>query len=525
MRTLTTGTVVDTNDPKQLGRIKVHCAEWDSKTSLVDNLPWTMYCSPFGGTVTRGTRGPENDPVGLHQQSAYGMWAIPKIGATVVVGILNNDSDTRVWLGCTYTDQSTHTLPHGRYISPRHPIGLEDGPLDSSEQYINPLHKHMAAAFFSEARPVGSVVRNLEWQSRGADFQACGVTQTSVDSDDLNISQYADDFKYSEGKTSTDKQSRQGYAESEVQRNVQKDKTEGKTLESTVYSMTSPGFHAMSMDDREENCRMRFRTTGGHQIILDDTNERIYVATAEGNSWVELDQNGNIDIYSARRISIHSESDISMKSEKSIRMQAKTGIHMFSEKDVNIEARTNCNMRAENNIEQRAGNLYRQESKDFKYHAFKTIIGQAGQSVSLHGGNHIKYTAAKIDFNGPTATIITPYETGIESGKRIAKKPQPPEAQLVVREPQHEPWPRAVKRNDKHTWHESELHKQDKAFVNQVVKSNLISKFKISTNAADILREGIIHPDMYYDNYFNENINQIEFPGDPAFKRNKNWKR
>ena len=57
---VTIGTVCDTNDPQQMGRVRAVClALNDDPSSRITDIPWSTYASPFGGTVQVGSRGEE----------------------------------------------------------------------------------------------------------------------------------------------------------------------------------------------------------------------------------------------------------------------------------------------------------------------------------------------------------------------------------------------------------------------------------------------------------------------------------
>lgn len=84
------------------------------------------------------------------------------------------------------------------------------------------------------------------------------------------------------------------------------------------------------LDDRPFNNRIKIRSISGHQVLLDDTNERIYISTAKGKSWLEMDNSGNIDMFSENRVSINAKNDINLSTEATFRVHAKQGIHMFS---------------------------------------------------------------------------------------------------------------------------------------------------------------------------------------------------
>ena len=56
-----------------------------------------------------------------------------------------------------------------------------------------------------------------------------------------------------------------------------------------------------------EHSRLRSRT--GHQILLHNTEDLIYIGNAKGSAWIELTGNGKIDIYSQDSINIRTETD------------------------------------------------------------------------------------------------------------------------------------------------------------------------------------------------------------------------
>ena len=435
------GTVVDTNDPMQWGRIRVVVTAWgDSMEHTTEGMPWAMYVSPFGGQTSVGTRGP-----GVQQTDggiAYGMWALPKIGAQVVVMSLDEDHQQRLYLGCIFDALTTNTLPHGRWMFEDHPEldkakskAKPYGPFSGADTLIQPLADNLKKSFGSND--------NFEWQTRAADY-----TVSRVDVSQLHFTpskvQDDKDTDSGDGWVST-----QGYQTSRLDPNRQSPLT-GKNYDSQVFSITSPGFHSLSMDDRMENCRMRFRTTSGHQILLDDTNERIYIATAKGNNWIELDQAGNIDIYTSNKVNIRAAQEINLTSDKSIRMHAKEGIHMHSDKDIRLDSKTDTHIRTQQNIKMDAG---------------KTINVKAGAELKLtskdkthiNAGGNILQTGAKIHLNGPAAATA-------ESAEK---------ALFTNRVPNHEPWARVMTKKD--TGHEPEFEYKDKS-VNRVERGKKIPR-------------------------------------------------
>lgn len=468
---VTIGTVVDTNDPQQMGRVRIVCPQWgDSWTSNVEDLPWALYVSPFGGQMQTGTRGP-----GVQESEggvAYGMWAIPKVGAQVVVMCVDGNPMTRMYFGCIYDQFTPHTMPHGRFMYDDHPE-LEKsgsspapyGPYTSTEKYIQPLTANMKLAFGAKDEP------NHEYRTRAADYS---VARVDVSQLGQTYSRVQDDEDVDhDGWTST-----QGYQASRSDPNAPSSYT-NKNYDSMVYSFVSPGFHALSMDDRQENCRVRLRTTSGHQIIMDDTNERIYIATAKGNNWIEMDQDGNIDIFTSNKLSVHATKDINFTSDETIRMHAKKGIHMHSDDEVRIDAAKDIHVRTDKEVRVDATNdIHLQTDANLRIGVTQAAYIEAGQSIhakcssTLHidtgstlnllAGGNMLCTAPEIHLNGPSAASASP------AGDQPATK-----AFWTNKVPTHEPYARVMTKDD--FTHEPEVPYDD-ANVGKIERGNTITR-------------------------------------------------
>jgi len=436
---ITIGTVVDTNDPQQMGRIRVICAAWnESLEQSPDSVPWAMYCTPFGGHTTEYERGSDDNttPGGV----AYGMWAIPKIGANVVISCIDGNPSKRIWMGCVYSQHTPHTLPHGRFVTDSDKL---DGPLSSAEQPIQPLHVNTQTA-------CGGDISFPEAVSRFGDY--------SVSALDINNLKQNSDSSVPDTKEGVlnNVSITQGYANTRLaaisdifqyEENIK--------LDPSITSMTTPGFHSMSMDDRIDNSRIRFRTSTGHQMIFDDTNERIYINTAKGDTWIQLDQDGNIDIFAAKKISIRSNTDINLTADKTVRIMGKEGIHLNSDEG---EIRMQCNKSLHIKSNEDVNVLSSKElkitsEKDLHISANANILLTGGENLNLKGnintnleagisgsikvGGMLKMTGPAIHFNGPPA-----------SPADDASPAEPEDTFFTNRVPDHEPYIRTSTADD-----------------------------------------------------------------------------
>lgn len=395
---ITIGQVVDTDDPQQMGRIRVQCPSFgDSEDDPVRNIPWATYVSPLAGTTFSPERGRGGDQTA--GQVAYGMFNIPKIGSSVLIACIDANPDFRIWLGCVHDQYFTHTLPHGRYSYQLD--NKPEGPFSSSEDPIQPLYDSQTAAFTNTS--AGVEPRNsFEFRTRAADVGVAGLKESSINSEDSTISTRVDDIDVPYGKTAggADYLNTHGYHESRISGKVVDAVTDDVVRDPQTYSWTTPGFHSLSMQDNAENCRVRFRTTHGHQIIMDDTNERIYISTAGGKTWIEMDEVGNIDIYGERSISVHAKKDINYSADGDFNVNAKN-INLSAEEDVFISG-TELNLTSSANA-----------------------LLTAGGVINLLATGNILNTGAEIHLNGPPAAAAT-------------------EAAGVSRKPDHEPWARTM---------------------------------------------------------------------------------
>jgi len=113
----------------------------------------------------------------------------------------------------------------------------------------------------------------------------------------------------------------------------QQNETAGGTTASTASQRRKGGWQ-MYFDDKESSEHMRIRSRNGSQLLIDDTNGLIYAINRAGTSWIQMDAEGNFDIFAAQSVSVRSHRDINLRADR----------------DVNIEAGRNIRMKATNDF-------------------------------------------------------------------------------------------------------------------------------------------------------------------------------
>jgi hypothetical protein len=79
----------------------------------------------------------------------------------------------------------------------------------------------------------------------------------------------------------------------------------------------------MDDGDKDGNDQLiRLRTTAGHQILMNDTEKVLYVASATGAQWLEFSADGSINVFASAGFNLRSKGAINMHSDSLISMCA-----------------------------------------------------------------------------------------------------------------------------------------------------------------------------------------------------------
>lgn len=273
------GVVVATDDPQQMGRVKVWCPAIDGDHYTIDVIPWATYVSPLAGQVEDFPAGPTGVATGGF--TSYGFWAVPKMGASVLIGLLYGDKNKRCFIGSMFGDHGNRSLPVGRNRPDFAPA-----PVSDTFDPIEPQTNNLNIQFNGD-------LKSSQAQTRGAYER-----------------QVAQDQDLKDGTS--------GYQPA----------MQGKGLESQTFCWTTPGRHSLIMQDDPKTGRMRLKTAYGHQIIMDDVNERIYVSTAKGKSYFEMDVDGHIHAFADESYSVAAGGDINFTAGGSINLAAGTNLNL-----------------------------------------------------------------------------------------------------------------------------------------------------------------------------------------------------
>lgn len=108
-------------------------------------------------------------------------------------------------------------------------------------------------------------------------------------------------------------------------------------------SVTNLGGHTFSMDDGDyegRNNLVRIRSSRGGQFLIHDSQELIYIATQNGNAWIEMTSDGKIDIYAKDSVSIHTEADFNFRADRDVNLEGGRNVNIKAVEGLRIEGET-----------------------------------------------------------------------------------------------------------------------------------------------------------------------------------------
>ena len=296
------GFIKDATDVQRNGRLRVWIPELGSAPDNNDGWITVNYCSPFAGATNVNTISQTDTHSFDKTQTSYGMWMIPPdINNEVIIMFLNGDPSRGIWIGCLYNQFMNNMIPgmaadskNWEYPGKIIPVAEYNkwDEIDRPDQASKPYEK-------TKFKGVGN-------QGLITD-KGRGITTSS--------------------------------ARREAPSRVFGIITPGPLVDDTVTSdkFRRKGGSSFIMDDGDGTEYVQLVTKTGAQIKLDETNGFVYLINRDGTAWIQMDQKGNIDIFSAADISLRGQRDVNIRADRNVNIEAGQNIFMKAAKDTTQE--------------------------------------------------------------------------------------------------------------------------------------------------------------------------------------------
>jgi hypothetical protein len=478
--------------------------EVGSDPRAASQLRKVQYLSPFMGSTALEFSSKEDDYG--NAQKSYGMWMVPPdVGTTVMVVFVQGDPKRGFWIGCvqdnfinfmtpgyaatTFTnDENVEGDKKGRLgripVAEYNKIAQDQIGDDttlikkSRHPFTDILEKQ--GLLLDDIRGITSSSARREWPSAVFGISTPGP-----------IDKQSGAPKGKLGKKETETTafvSRLGGSSFVM------DDGDDKFLRKTKASDGPPEYASIEEGEDGEvaiphNELIRLRTRTGHQILLHNSEDLIYIGNARGTSWIELSSDGKIDIYAEDSISVHTKQDFNFYADRDMNIEVGRNFNLkvaerhqteigkdkilmvtentFTKIDGNYDATVagNNTIKVEGdwnlNIDgvcqtSSEGEMTMKTAGDCKitpggsHHVNaggSNNLTAGGSTNILSGGSHIE-SASAIHMNGPGAGSAAK-----ASDAEVAKIPEPlktfanpdekeaPTKSIMLRIPSHEPWP------------------------------------------------------------------------------------
>ena len=386
------GKVVNHLDQRFMGGIEVEILKSTSSGNLKEYVQ-CKYASPFYGQTPYS--GLTRNSGYANTQKSYGFWAVPPdIGVQVIVVMPEGDYSQAYWIGCV-PDSGMNFMTPGN-------AGTTFN--DSAPDRPLPVGEYNKRSTEFRGQDVTQIIKpvNTEAQERleraGLDRDWIRGTNTS------SARREAPSMVF--GWSTPGPPDRSGPThrygpEGEGSANLPFNRLGGSSfvmddgdmaLLRTGYAnemapeYVQPEGGALNGDPKlPANELVRIQTRSGHQILLHNTEDLIYISHGSGDAWIEMTANGKIDIYAKDSISVRSENDINITAERDINMLANRNINMTAKQNYKLFVSENRDVRSKNEkifVEEdshhKIGKKYFREQENFEIH-----VDQDGKLTAL----------------------------------------------------------------------------------------------------------------------------------------------
>jgi len=423
-------------DPKYSGAIEVELVKTleSGNAATTGQFITAKYLSPFYGTTN--VAGLTKNKDHRDSQQSYGMWFVPPdVGNTVMVMFIEGNINRAYWIGCipqelmnvmipgsTPAMSNTDTTDSEHQEDPadadirgkKMPVGehnklkFADKPADKPLQIKKPINRLFKAVLDNQGL-IEDETRGLTTSSARREVPSSVFGINTPGPIDKVFTQNQPIASARTGGTSF-------VMDDGDDKFIRKTKAKEGPMEYVDIETSEDVIEGEKNTPHNELFRIRTRT--GHQILLHNSEDLVYIANANGTAWIEMTANGKIDFYAEDSVSVHSKGDFNFKTDRDFNLQAG--------RDINLKSATV-------NQESTTHNLLTTGAQTVEVGGAQTItVGgttnhYAGGNINLDVGGLINLSSGIA-----VATPVAPLAAWSLPGEETPS--------IMKRVPQHEPW-------------------------------------------------------------------------------------
>lgn len=437
------GVVKNNVDPSRSGRLQVYIQHRGSADpNSPQNWQTVIYCPSFYGTTPVGSQAGTGAFLQGNPQS-YGMWFTPPDIGTQVLIVQVAGEPMAYYVGCVPTLYATHMVPaigsvpkdqavtqnsaQAKYFSGAKRLPVTEINVTDNKISQNPK-------FFDQPKPVHSYVAGILFQQGLADDQVRGS---------IGSSSQRESPSNCYGISTPGRAIYLGGIGAGGEEKINSNELKSKSA-SAATVIARRGGHTFVMDDGDlqgKDNLVRIRTAKGHQITMSDDGNCFYICHANGQAWVELGQEGTLDVYTTNSVNLRTQGTINLHADEDINMFAGGKINMKSNKGTTMQSDTDMTISNKGKL-----TLFSQGTIGIKSAGTVAIVSQLG---SWAASSELSLNGSKLHLNGgPKTQVETPAgltkylhpKVKFNSSTGWVAEPSAEES-IVTRAPTHEPYP------------------------------------------------------------------------------------
>ena len=164
--------------------------------------------------------------------------------------------------------------------------------------------------------------------------------------------------------------------------------TDKKILQGLLNPTYRKKGHSIALDDGDidgASNQIRFRTSTGHQILLNDSEGVIYISNRAGTAWVELGSAGTMDVYAKDSINFRTK-DFNVHADGNIKMHSKGYSQFVSDQQLQVQSKsqTVISSQGETGVSGSSG-LHLQSGSDLRASSSSGMYLNTGGIMSVKG--------------------------------------------------------------------------------------------------------------------------------------------
>lgn len=430
--------VKDNIDPTRSGRLQVYVSDIGSQDPDDANGWVTVkYMSPFYG-LTEGSGGKATYGNYLDNPHSYGVWnSPPDIGSTVICLFVNGDPNFGYYIGCVPNAEALHMVPAigggENIVANAGEASAYGGATRLPVVNLNNNNAGVADStnYLSAPKPVHS-------------YQASILSQQGLIRDPIRgvISSSAQRESPSRVGYGISTPGRPVYEGGYTDEQIADAAKEGSPAKLKVIGRR--GGHTFVMDDGDSLGRdqlVRLRSATGHQILMSDDGQCLFIMHSNGQSWIELGKEGTIDMYATNSVNIRTQGDLNLHADNNVNINATKALNisaetiaMTSEKETTMRVGTDfSNYTIGKYTVKVTGSMSHYSASEGSY-ASKSTMYINGEKINLNTGS-----ASTVPQEVKPLPVVAHTDTLFDSIKGWAAAPGKL-LSIVSRAPAHAPW-------------------------------------------------------------------------------------